>query len=884
MDFKPFNNMWERIETAKQQSEEAFFNYLMYMGEMFTKFTVAGMVAGVEDGRDRNQYRLKYRLVRADGIGEWSQSLDLILTGVANQYTLFGHEEIKQLTQRVSESEWQYYSLSLLDRCLRVVDPHIEKLGTKIQLKNWFKVFTELRNKTRGHGAIPSNKIGQIIDNLEQSILVFQDNFTLFQLDWAYLKQTLKKRYRVITLNTNSVNFDFLKTHAGETYNLPEGLYVFFNPQSPNSIKRVDLVYTDIDISDIFLPNGHFKPNKEFEIISYLTGDTRNVDDAKNFMIPVDELPPSETEGNHSLSEHGKGNCVTNLPPRQKGYIFRSTPEQRVYEELVSSNEHRIITLLGRGGIGKTWLALEVLNKIADENEFQGIFWFSARDIDLLTDGAKQVKPHVLNQEDIAEEFFRLMGPWVFSSEELQQTEQNKQKRLSFLRDKMSSFDFGRALFVFDNFETVKSPIELYNWIDTYLRSPNKVLITTRFREFKGDYPIELKGMHESECRQLIDDTINKLGIHGLVSEDDKKRIYEESDGHPYIVKILLGEVRKTGRIYKPEYVISSKEDILDSLFERTYSRLPIPSQRIFLTLCEWKSMIAQTALEAVLLKEGVNVQQAVDDLVNSSLVETTELDGESFLSVPLVAMKFGKRKLNISSMQISIQDDVELLRLFGVVQQSDIRGGIKSRIDKLFKEIKKRIKNNSTHKIEDYEHIIRFLARKYSHTWLLWADLYNEIDDRENYIKTLISYIEFSEEDDDIQQIDVIRNLIYYYSIHNNPKEELSWRLKLSQIEDIDYDTISETANRFNNFINFNSPIRNMWDENERNKILSILIKLMNDRIQDATATDCSRLGWLYVYYGQKNKAIEVAERGLGINSENVFCTKLLINLRGGS
>jgi hypothetical protein len=42
-------------------------------------------------------------------------------------------------------------------------------------------------------------------------------------------------------------------------------------------------------------------------------------------------------------------------------------------------------------------------------------------------------------------------------------------------------------LFVFDNFETVRSPAELYIWIDTYVRPPDKVLITTRFRDFKGD-------------------------------------------------------------------------------------------------------------------------------------------------------------------------------------------------------------------------------------------------------------------------------------------------------------------------------------------------------------------------------------------------------------
>jgi hypothetical protein len=40
----------------------------------------------------------------------------------------------------------------------------------------------------------------------------------------------------------------------------------------------------------------------------------------------------------------------------------------------------------------------------------------------------------------------------------------------------------GPFLFVFDNFETVVSPGEAFAWIDTYIRSPNKALITTRIR------------------------------------------------------------------------------------------------------------------------------------------------------------------------------------------------------------------------------------------------------------------------------------------------------------------------------------------------------------------------------------------------------------------
>jgi len=52
-----------------------------------------------------------------------------------------------------------------------------------------------------------------------------------------------------------------------------------------------------------------------------------------------------------------------------------------------------VVTAYGRGGIGKTSLALTVLGEIAQEDDFSTICWFSARDIDLLPDRPVPVTP-----------------------------------------------------------------------------------------------------------------------------------------------------------------------------------------------------------------------------------------------------------------------------------------------------------------------------------------------------------------------------------------------------------------------------------------------------------------------------------------------------------
>ena len=406
MQFKPFDRMWERVERDKDRSDADYFFALMYLGEMLTKFTVAAMVAAVNEGRDRHQYRLRYQLVRSDGIGDWGQVLNEVLTGVPAQHLFEGvkrpGDEIYQLTKRTKSDEWQHESVTLLSKCLKIAVPNVEPPPKKIQGKLWFSTFAALRNKTRAHGAQPSGQLSSICPLLHDSIKLFIDNFRLYQRPWAYLAQTLKRKYYVVRWTEEAENLSILKTIQGKQHNFSEGVYIHFDDEiTRESLRITDLISSDVDAKDFFLPNGGWN-EKRYEMLSYITGETRK-GDATNYFAPITELPPSETQGLSDVEETDK--TIYNMPPKQTEYIPRQNPEENLYREIVDDNQHRIITLIGRGGIGKTWLTLEVLNRIAKEGIFDAILWFSARDIDLLPDGAKPVKPHILDEKDIAKEF-----------------------------------------------------------------------------------------------------------------------------------------------------------------------------------------------------------------------------------------------------------------------------------------------------------------------------------------------------------------------------------------------------------------------------------------------------------------------------------------------
>jgi len=375
-------------------------------------------------------------------------------------------------------------------------------------------------------------------------------------------------------------------------------------------------------------------------------------------------------------------------------------------------------------------------------------------------EGPKQVKAAVLTEDDMASEFSKLLEPVGYKDRNFNSKE--------YLSTQMTKSNYGSILFVFDNFETVKNPVELFNWIDTFIRFPNKVLITSRMsRNFKADYPIEVSGMTEKECLDLINLTSLQLGIDGLLTEDFKKEIIQESSGHPYVIKILLGQVVKDKRLNKPERIIASQDDILTALFRRTYNTLSSAAKRVFLTLCSWRSVVPQIALEAVLLRpenERMEIEKAIEELRTSSFIEivTSEVDQTVFLNVPLAASIFGKTELEVSPLKVQINADKELLMEFGAAKMTDIPHGLGPRIERKFKMIAAKLLKGES--INNYKPVLEYISSKYTEGWYLLYNLYKETGDLVHAREALKEYLK--------QNIAPERKMIAWLNIADLSKE----------------------------------------------------------------------------------------------------------------
>ncbi|WP_157358544.1 lipopolysaccharide assembly protein LapB [Amycolatopsis sp. ATCC 39116] len=855
MSFAPVDRMRQRIERAREESDAAYFFELLYFGEMVIKILVVEILAGIQEDREGHRYALERRLLTADSIGSWAEVLDDILTGpVSQQLVPEARNSQSSIAAAKSpiEETWQRQAVLLLQKACAKIDAGREDLSRqKVSLRQWVRNFVWLRNRTRGHGATKPLTFSAASADLNESVNLVVDNLPAFSRSWAYLHRSLSGKYRVSSFGGSRDPFVYLTRENDHSF--PDGCYVFLGEP-----RRVPLLFSDAELNDFFLPNGNFNKGS-FESLSYIS-DEIQTREGSTWLLPADARPTSETAAAPGLDVIG--NVFTNMPPRRPGYVSRGRLQDDLKKILLDAR-HPIVTLQGRGGVGKTSLALEVLHQLADDQEFFAIVWFSARDIDLLPEGPRVVRADVLSVDDVARDFSALMHREPLSPREATR----------YLTDCLSgeSKD-GPFLFVFDNFETVRDPLELYISIDNCIRLPNKVLITTRTRDFKADYPIEVRGMTPGEFARLVHDTAIQLGIAHLVDDRYRDMLYEESDGHPYVAKVLLGEVAREQRLVTPKRAIATKEAMLDALFDRSYEALSPAAKRVFLTLSSWRSSVPKIGLEAVLLRpanERLDFDSAVLELQQMSLVEMIEgaSRDDVFLTVPLAAAVFGRKKLVTSPLKIAIDVDLALLRGFGVTTTAEASRGVAPRIDGIARVTAVRAEQGLD--VSQELGVIRYMATAYPQAWLVLAELqHNQLNNTADAIESLKKYLEGREGD-----VLAWKRLIQLYRNVGDPIAELTARLQLVELGQVDFKELSSTANRFNKLLASGEIV---LDGDEKRLTVRKLRRLLEENADQANANDLSRLAWLCLHDRDSASARRWANEGLQLDPENQHCLSL--------
>lgn len=711
----PVDAMLSRVKRSIADSDATYYSSLLLAGEMLTKIVTLALTACIDPERDEAEtaYATQYGVIRADSIGVWAAAIQNLTTAPVYRVLDEGARGFHtSLTQRfgADSDAWQRAAIDKLNEaiaCFPSLTP--ERATGKVALAQWFQQFAALRNKTRGHGADPIAVQSSAVAPLAASLELLINGLEALRWPWWYVDLTQGRQNKVYPLVASDPAVWPLTRDIVET-----GVYVM-----PGTTPRVArLLRTDSALTDFFLPNGDPDDSKcTYEEISYLTGEKRWAS-LQHFQRPPRALPASETEGSAEL--RAVGNVLTNLPEPRSDYVRRVQLEDELAEVLKDAR-HPVVAISGPGGIGKTSLALQVLHDLAEVEAFTAVLWFSARDIDLdATRGPLAVKPAAQSLSQIARQYLGFVRPSLLTD--------SSDKQIEHFLASLSEEDVGPILYVFDNFETVHNPGQLYRDLNEFVRLPNKILITTRYRDFKGDWPLHVEGMSRPEFDALVATSASRLNITGVLQKRPSwaESLYAESGGHPYVVNVALGEVARTRQVgQKFERIMASKDEILDALFERSFNRLSPQAQRVFFTLCRWRAQIPSIALEAVLTRPStarMDVETELQHLVDSSLIERrySEVDAESFLHVPAAAYRFGVAQMQFSDIADVVEEDAHYLHMFGAVPENITKTGFAHQVHRFY-DTAERLEGGA---LEQAIAIGEYVARRYPESWLRLARL----------------------------------------------------------------------------------------------------------------------------------------------------------------
>ena len=844
---------------ALDESSDAFI-YTSYGVEAFIKTIAISLYAGIRSKSADEAYALGARMVRADGLGEFEAAIReaTSLPMVRSVPEPIG-PLVAWLTKRRTKAEDEWFKatrehIRTLFRYLPT-DDHVDVPCERVI--DAITALVRLRNKTKAHGALGRDFYVSVNESYREVLTKLISTCPAMSWQWVYLRRTPGGEPRGTVLNgldARPIGNEVLRNLTFDS----TGIHFAVDDYSEAYFVG-DLIRCNLECSEFGIVNGFYNEQRRTsEFIDYADGATRSDDVAAFSREPV-KPPPSDTAGQIELDV--QSNTFGNLPPVPEGYVKRQSLERQLYDRLLDMN-HAIITLHGRGGVGKTSLALRVAHDLASESapRFEFILWFSSRDIELRTTGPSIVSPEIVSIADAAKVFGRLFGR-SGSIEDF----------ASALRNPEAISRHG-MLFIFDNFESVSNPTSFQQFLDTWAHHPNKVLITSRQRAFKADFPIEVRGMEFPEAQDLLKSLSRSLGIEGLVTDEVIDQIFTYSEGHVYVMRVLMGEIAKDGRYTPPHQVIGRRGDIIESVFERSFSRLTRDGRNVFLLVANWRTPVPELGLLAILSQRGIDAEGGIDECERMSLVLTDASPGGGrYCFSPKLSHIFGKKKLTGDPDAVLLRQDIEALRSFGTFdgarrnadQDAEVRRFISwcnqeaaanphkmEYVDGLFESTavlwpkawlelaRFRIKFGTGAGVADaFRRAVEEVPNS-TISWLERARYAEQQGDGATFVASLDGAAE-SAPDDPFLLGDIARRMVAYISRH---KGEFA------------------TAERSAQFTSLR-------------KRLELLVDVL-------TADTLAQLGWLYVFESFPEKARQYAVLGLERQFDNEPCRRLLARI----
>ncbi len=235
--------------------------------------------------------------------------------------------------------------------------------------------------------------------------------------------------------------------------------------------------------------------------------------------------------------------CQENLPREdydtEGGFVGRETEIDGIMT-LIRSEQDRIITITGAGGAGKTAIALKVAYSFLEDEEqiFEAIIWFSAKNTKLTDEGISPLDPQISSYQQLIQDIFKILDPYQFAI--FTAVKVPLESWVNYLN---KIFSDQKCLLIIDNLETIYAEKEIINFIKKIPR-PSCVLITSRrgLGEIENRYPIG--DLPEADAIKLFTVVSESRGRKDLVNlpEGEKVRLVKKVRCYPLLIKWSIGQ------------------------------------------------------------------------------------------------------------------------------------------------------------------------------------------------------------------------------------------------------------------------------------------------------------------------------------------------------
>ncbi len=301
-----------------------------------------------------------------------------------------------------------------------------------------------------------------------------------------------------------------------------------------------------------------------------------------------------------------------NLPaPTYSQFVMRPQAFAEIADGL--GKRTAAVLIVGLGGNGKTSLAREVAaHCLRDDDEtprFDSVVWVSDKD-----------RPGTTNLSTVLDEIARTLDYPGFT--QFEHDEKRREVEQLLRRQKV--------LVVVDNFETI-SDGSLLTWL-LNLPEPSKALITSREyrREWRSSWPVELRGMSESEAWDLVSERARVLKIDRLIGERTQlEPLLVATGGNPKALTMTLGLLKYERRPLQEvvDDLYAARGDLFDDLFTRAWALLDEAARRVLLVATFFPASASGEALSVTADVQSFAFDRAVERLADLSLLDVQQED-----------------------------------------------------------------------------------------------------------------------------------------------------------------------------------------------------------------------------------------------------------------